>query len=383
MRKGLTRRAFIGGALAAGALGIGALTLRKNAEARQPLAVPAADPPLPAQALPELVAAAQAEGALTLIAMPASWANYGAIIDGFQKAYGIPVSVQSPNASSAAELTALRLMRGQSRLPDVIEVGPAFVEPAMAEGLLAPYRCSVWDAIPDDMKDPNGLWVSPYYGLVSFGVNTSEVGSIPASWAEVNSPRYRGMVATNGDPRQSNSAMNAVWSSALANGGSLDDVQPGIDFFGRLSAAEIYIPLKANVANLVNRQVLISIDWSFNMPAARLAMAASGYQFETAVPTDGVIGGKYCNAISNGAPHPNAARLWLEWVTGGPGALLYLDGGAIPALYPRFIEQGLVPESVQKALPPVDVLAKLTLPSLAQTTKASTQVAQQWDTVVG
>lgn len=384
MAPALTRRSVLGGAIGvAAALGVGAFTLHESARAARPLPVPPAQPPLSPADLPRMVQAAKAEGALTLIAMPSTWANYGAITAAFQQEYGIPVTVLSPNATSAQELTALRLMRGQARLPDVIEVGPSFAAQAVAQGLIVPYKPTAWDRIPDDLKDPGGMWVGSYYGLVSFGVNTTRVSTPPTSWAELSNARYRGMAATNGDPRQANSALNAVWSSALANGGSLDNIGPGIEYFGALSKAGVYIPLQANVANLVNQQVLISLDWSFNMPGAAAVLQKSGISFAASVPTDGIMGGYYCDAITNGAPHPNAARLWIEWVTSGRGALLYLDGGAIPALYPQFVEEGKVPQDVQDRLPDKKTLAALQFPSLAQTAVASGEVGTRWNSVVG
>jgi len=379
----LTRRAFLGTALAAGAVGVGALTLKESANANAPMAVPPSEPPLPRESLPELVAAAQREGRLTLIAVPSTWANYGAVIAAFEAEYGIPVTVQSPNATSAQELTALRLMRGQQRLPDVIEVGPSFARQAVEQGLVQPYKCTAWDQIPNDLKHPDGLWTAPYYGLISFGINTTRVGEPPKTWADLTRPSYRGMVATNGDPRQATSPLNAVWAAALANGGSLDDIAPGIDYFGKLRRQGNYIPLQANVGNLANQQVLIGIDWSFNMPGAASVLEKSGLKLTATVPDDGVMGGMYCDAISNGAPHPNAAKLWIEWLTSGKGALLYLDGGAIPALYPAFVDQGKVPADVQANLPPLRELRALKFPTMDQTAKATAAVGAGWNKAIG
>lgn len=379
----LTRRAFLGSALTAGAVGVGALTLRESANANAPMAVPPAEPPMAPAALPQLVAAAQAEGRLTLIAVPSTWANYGAIIAAFEAEYGILVTVQSPNATSAQELTALRLMRGQQRLPDVIEVGPSFARQAVEQGLVQPYKCSVWDLIPADLKHPDGLWTGSYYGLIAFGVNTTRVADPPRTWADLTKPAYRGMVATNGDPRQATSPLNAVWAAALANGGSLADIAPGIDYFGKLRRQGNYIPLQANVGNLANQQVLIGIDWSFNMPGATAVLEKSGLNLAATVPDDGVMGGMYCDAISNGAPHPNAAKLWIEWLTSGKGALMYLDGGAIPALYPKFVDQGKVPADVQANLPPLAELRALQFPTMDQTAKATATVGAQWNKAVG
>ena len=111
-------------------------------------------------------------------------------------------------------------------------------------------------------------------------------------------------------------------------------------------------------------------------------LAESGLTLSATVPADGVMGGMYCDAISNGAPHPAAAKLWIEWITGGKGALLYLDGGAIPALYPQFVAQGIVPADVQAKLPSIDELKALHFPTMDQTAKASAAVGAQWNRAI-
>lgn len=85
------------------------------------------------------------------------------------------------------------------------------------------------------------MWTGSYYGLIAFGVNADRVPDPPTTWAGLREPGYRGMVATNGDPCQATSALNAVWAAALANGGSLNDIGPGIEFFGELSRWGNYI----------------------------------------------------------------------------------------------------------------------------------------------
>ena len=56
----------------------------------------------------ELVAAAQAEGTLTTIALPHDWCNYGAMIDGFKAKYGIAVNELAPDAGSGDEIEAIK-----------------------------------------------------------------------------------------------------------------------------------------------------------------------------------------------------------------------------------------------------------------------------------
>src|SRR5260370_34471669 len=69
-----------------------------------------------------LVAAAKAEGALNVIALPPDWANYGAVISGFTAKYGIPINSANPNGSSQQEVDAFE---GTPNAPNVVDVSQA------------------------------------------------------------------------------------------------------------------------------------------------------------------------------------------------------------------------------------------------------------------
>ena len=87
--------------------------------------------------LQELTASATAEGALTLIATPDDWANYAAIIDGFEADYDINVQVVLPFASSAEELDIVSTSGGEPGRPDVIDIGPSFIQQALEQDLVS------------------------------------------------------------------------------------------------------------------------------------------------------------------------------------------------------------------------------------------------------
>src|SRR4249919_1533321 len=56
----------------------------------------ASGPAASADPMAALIAAAQAEGTLTTIALPDDWCNYGEVINGFKDKYGIAVNVLDP-----------------------------------------------------------------------------------------------------------------------------------------------------------------------------------------------------------------------------------------------------------------------------------------------
>ena len=99
---------------------------------------------------------------------------------------------------------------------------------------------ATWADIPDALKDSGGLWFSDYGGYISIGCNATKVKICPTTIKELDNPAYKGQVALNGDPTSANAAFEAVWAAALANGGSADNIQPGIDFFKKLNSEGIF-----------------------------------------------------------------------------------------------------------------------------------------------
>src|SRR5947199_333861 len=83
------------------------------------------------------------------------------------------------------------------------------------------------------LKDTRGYWYGDYWGAISIGYSGSAISNPPKSFKDLLKPEYRGKVALNGSPLSSNSAVSGVLAASLANGGSLGDVGPGIDFFAQ------------------------------------------------------------------------------------------------------------------------------------------------------
>ena len=134
--------------------------------------------------------------------------------------------------------------------------------------MIQPYKVSTWDSIPDDAKDPDGYWYGDYYGVMAFLVNTDVQPDVPQDWADLLDPKYKGQIALSGDPRTSNQAIQAVYAASLANGGSLDNIQPGLDFFAQLNTAGNLIPLIANNGLVAKGEIPVRITWDYNALAA-------------------------------------------------------------------------------------------------------------------
>jgi putative spermidine/putrescine transport system substrate-binding protein len=332
-----------------------------------------------------VIAAAQAEGTITTIALPRDWCNYGGVIDTFTEKYGLEYNGLAPDAGSADELEAIRANQGSSgpQAPDVVDIGLAFGPDAKDEGLLQPYMVSTWDSIPEDAKDAEGYWYGDYYGVLAFEVNADAVDNVPQDWADLLNPEYNGQIALAGDPRVSAQAISAVFAAGLANGGSLDDpeaaAQAGLEFWAEVAAAGNLVPVIAESGTVASGETPISIRWTYNGLANRDANAEIA-AIEVVVPASGRYAGVYVQGISAFAPQPNAAKLWMEFLYSDEGQNLWLDGYCHPIRYENLIAADAVPQDKLDRLP--DVTGAV-FPSLEQIGAASEVITTQWDAVVG
>jgi len=328
-----------------------------------------------------LVAAAKAEGTLTTIALPDDWCGYREVIDTFKAKYGLAVNELNPDAGSGDEVEAIRANKDNKgpQAPDVIDVGFSFGDSSKSEGLIAPYKVSTWDSIPADAKDSEGYWYGDYYGVLSFLVNTDVQPDVPKDWADLLDPKYKGQVALSGDPRTSNQAIQSVFAAALANGGSLDNAQPGLDYFAKLNAAGNLVPLISNNGLVAKGETPVRITWDYNGLAA-IDSFAGNPAAQLVVPATGRFAGVYVQAISAYAPHPNAAKLWMEYLYSDEGQLIWMKYYCHPIREADLRARGVVPADLAAKLPDV---SGAVFPTLAQLTTANELITGDWDSVVG
>jgi putative spermidine/putrescine transport system substrate-binding protein len=341
---------------------------------------PAEDP------LADLIAAAQEEGELTTIALPHNWCNYGEAIETFKAKYGLKINELDPNAGSATELEAIRTNKDNPgpQAPDVVDIGLGRAPGAAEEGLFEAYKVSTWDDIPDSVKDPDGYWYADYYGALGFWVNTDVQPEVPEDWSDLLDPAYKGQVALAGDPRLSNQAVLSVVAAGLANGGSLDDVQPGLDFFKELNAAGNLVPVISDNALLGKGETPVQVTYDYLALAGQDEFEGNP-QTEFVIPKTGVIAGVYVQAISAYAPHPNAAKLWMEFLYSDEGQMIWLKGYCHPIRYNSLPAETLatLPEEIAARFPAAEIYAGAAFPSLDQQNAATTFIAENWDKVVG
>lgn len=209
---------------------------------------------------------------------------------------------------------ALARLRAGAEAPEfsVWWGGPAdgFVA-ANEEGLLEAYSSPNAAAIPDEYKDPDGVWTGVYVGALGFCSNTAVLGDlgidVPTSWDDLADPGLAQQVAI-AHPASSGTAYTALFTQVLRLGSEdaaiefAQSVHPNILQYTSSGAAPAEMAGRGEVAV----SVVFSHDCVRNIEA--------GFSdLEVSFPTDGTgyeIGG---TALIAGAPEPNAAKAWIDW----------------------------------------------------------------------
>ena len=338
------------------------------------------------QSMESLIAAAKAEGQLTTIALPHDWCGYGELIKSFKAKYGINVNELNPDAGSGDEIEAIKANKGNKgpQAPDVIDVGLSFGPSAKKDGLLQPYKVSTWASIPDGQKDAEGYWYGDYYGVLSFEVNKDIVKNVPQDWADLLKPEYKNSVALAGDPRTSSQAIQGVYAAGLssANGDASKAAEAGLQFFSELNKNGNFVPVIGKAASIAQGATPIIIRWDYNALADRDTLKGNP-AIDVVVPKTGVVAGVYVQAISAYAPHPNAAKLWMEHLYSDEGQVAWLKGYCHPIRFQDLAKNNKIPADLLAKLPPPASYEKAVFPSLDEQNASKTAITGQWDKVVG
>lgn len=165
-----------------------------------------------------------------------------------------------------------------------------------------------------------GFWYPTAVSPVAIGINTNLVkpDQEPKTWPDLYDPKWKGQVAI-GHPGFSGSA--GVWVMAL-------EKMYGWSYFEKLAKNEPQIG--RSIVDSVN--LIMSGERKIGMvPIATVLEAeAKGSPVKVIYPTDGtlVLGGS--TLIPAKAPHPNAARLYMEYLMSKEHSVFTAGQGRIP-----------------------------------------------------
>jgi putative spermidine/putrescine transport system substrate-binding protein len=326
----------------------------------------------------KLAAACKKEGQLNVIATPVDWANYGEILENFKKRYKVNIDSNIPDGSSQDEIDQANALKGTSRSPDVFDMGTT-VGYKYIDTHYAPYKVTNWAKIPANLKDPKGRLTSNYTGVMSIGYDGA-LGTI-TKLDDLLDPKFKGVVALNGDPTKAAAGLNGLFMTSLATGGTLDDVSKGVEWFKKLKAAGNFINVDPNTATIDSGQTRVVFDWTYNHKSHSDRFKAAGKSWKIFVPKGAEVGSWYNAGVSPWAPNPACARLWMEFIFSPAGSNSWAKGGASPVIWPMMIKDKTASKAAIAVIGSGTGVARVASPE--QLAAANTYLVANWAAAVG
>lgn len=276
--------------------------------------------------LEEITAQAKEEGEVDSVAMPDTWANWIETWEEINKEYGI--KHEDLDMSSSEEIAMFK-EEGTDGTKDIGDVGQQWGPVAEEEGVTLKYKTSYWDEIPDWAKDDDGDWMVCYLGTMSIITNTDLVSDPPKSFADILEGDYKVSI---GDVPAASQAQHAVLAAAYAMGGSIDNIQPGLDFWKKLADEGRIDKGDTSTARIESGEIAVGLFWDYNALNYRDNAVKNNpnMHFDVCIPSDASVQSGYASIINVNAPHPAAACLAREYILSDEGQINLAKGYATP-----------------------------------------------------
>ena len=310
---------------------------------------PAEEPAAEADPMEDLIAAAKAEGELTVYGSCEE--DYlAAACAHFEELYGIKVQYQR---LSTGEVQAK--IEEENGNPSADAWFGGTTDPynvVAAEGLLEAYEAeNASHLLGSQYRDPDGYWYGIYKGILGFMVNKDELARMnleaPADWQDLLKPEYKDLIWLS----NYNTAGTAklVINTMIQKYGHDEGIQYLVDLDKNI---QVYTKSGSGPSkNVGTGECVIGIGFLHD---GITQIVDNGYEnVQLIIPSSGTSFEIGATAIFKGAKHPNAAKLWVEYALSpecvelaaknGSYQFLVIDNAQQPEQAAEF---GLDPENV-------------------------------------
>jgi iron(III) transport system substrate-binding protein len=285
---------------------------------------------------------AEAEGKLMFYAT-FNAADSKTLLDAFKQVHPKIDAAYYRTSDSALMERILTENRAGQNLWDVVVTTSFYGHFLKKRGLLAAYDSPERKYFRDGYKDPQAMWTSTYTNYGAFGYNTGSVpkGNVPKSFNDLLKPEWKGHIGLEGRPYE--------WFGTTLK--AMGD-EKGLAFMRELAKQTQLRTGRTLLAQLVAAGEF------------KGALAAYSQTFEALKPSGAPVDWVYLNpvfanihptGVAAKAPHPNAARVFVDFLLSKRGQEVIRGMNRIPdrtdvTLDPRWTE------GVKPAFAPPEVL---------------------------
>lgn len=296
-----------------------------------------------------------------------NYANWGGVTALYKKRSGVTVPPDLKGSSVA--MAAIEKERENPQADTVYYSGAIGVQAAQ-KGLHAPYKPKGWEKIPATLKDPNGLWWTVHTGTVALIINKQALGNrpVPASWADLLKPVYKGMIAYD-DPTWGGTSYTFVYGINTLMGGTRTNFAPGLQYLKKLDANVITYPRESIYNSVLSGEIPIWINADGN--GYKMRYQDKG-DVVVVIPKEGSFSMPLVMALVKGAPHAAAAKQYLDWLLTNEAQAEMSRG------YFRPVIDGTTPAVVAKQFLPAAAYRNVRNLSLTDASAAADALKKAW-----
>src|SRR5262249_40816989 len=175
------------------------------------------------------------------------------------------------------------------------------------KGYFVPFKPKNFDKIPDAAKAADGSFVGQRLNLMTHYLRSDRVAAAdePKTWDDLTHPKYKGKLGMT-DPSFTSLQESVVGTMST---------ERGCGFYEQLPANAIRIvEVNQQVSDMLKRGERLIAVGALDSYAADLRR--EGHQIKTLYPSDGVFIIPSPTSVVKGSPHPNAAKLFAEFMIG-------------------------------------------------------------------
>lgn len=277
-----------------------------------------------------LYEAARKEGMVVSFDTGPTWANWAGQFKAFKNRYP-EVEIVYNDIGSAATVIALDKARNRPQADTAYYFAASAVD-AVDKGVVAPFKPTNFDKLPDVFKHPDGKWFTVHSLTVAFIVNTKLVKNVPQSWADLLKPEYKNTVVYL-DPRSTGVGQVLTFAANFGNGGDMNNVKPGLDYLGRLHKAGNVLRVLGTTpyAQFVKGEIPIWISYENDGLKAKY-IDGLGDAVAVVIPKEASAAAPYAKSLVEKGPNPNAGKLWLNFMMSDYGQGIFAEGFVRPSV---------------------------------------------------